>query len=71
MKGDDTVLFNGETVTILALCEQHGVSLKVAQTRRLRGHSVIDACTRPIAKSKRQRSCHPWCKFVEREIETT
>lgn len=67
MKHDDIVMFDGSGVTAAELCAQHGIPLKLAQTRRNRGENMLSACTRPAAKPTGARIDHPWRKTVERQ----
>lgn len=62
MTQDELLEFNGEMVRAIDLAERHGISWRLAQNRRHRGLSRIEACTRPVEPVTGKRLGHAWHK---------
>lgn len=51
MRRTDQIEFSGETMTVLELCELHGVPWMTAHNREFKGCPVIKACTTPVNRA--------------------
>lgn len=50
---DDTIMFQGEEITLGKLCEEHNVPWVTARNRKQRSlWPTIRACTEPVGKTK-------------------